>query len=360
MHKNNCPVKNVKCLSIIFTSEAMIFNIVLPSTRARMKTSNFMERTVKRMSDLKKKSTGKRILSWFLSLTMTVTLPQILPELQPVVNAAENEQVSGATATATVSDRVQVSVDSQVVELVLYDKGIYEGSVTLPAGSYNGILLINGTANGTETSLILEEDTMVFFRLKDGALYNSVTDSLVHTAALVGNFAGIQFEDESGSQYNLGTWNPEDGNAELSYLGGGLYSRTFYFQPLETELSLAEGYKVAFDDSWDYSLGNGGANIDVTLPAETDSMTVFVDEINQQVWDDIRTPHFESVHNNGNISRAPFTTVISLIGTVRSGDSDWDTRLTGYEFRPVSDTLYVYSQVLQGGTYRQYVMTSTL
>lgn len=100
------------------------------------------------MSDLKKKSTGKRILSWFLSLTMTVTLPQILPELQPVVNAAENEQVSGATATATVSDRVQVSVDSQVVELVLYDKGIYEGSVTLPAGSYNGILLINGTANG--------------------------------------------------------------------------------------------------------------------------------------------------------------------------------------------------------------------
>lgn len=236
MHKNNCPVKNVKCLSIIFTSEAMIFNIVLPSTRARMKTSNFMERTVKRMSDLKKKSTGKRILSWFLSLTMTVTLPQILPELQQVVNAAENEQVSGATATATVSDRVQVSVDSQVVELVLYDKGIYEGSVTLPAGSYNGILLINGTANGTETSLILEEDTMVFFRLKDGALYNSVTDSLVHTAALVGNFAGIQFVDESGSQYNLGTWNPEDGNAELSYLGGGLYSRTFYFQPLETEL----------------------------------------------------------------------------------------------------------------------------
>ena len=117
---------------------------------------------------------------------------------------------------------------------------------------------------------------------------------------------------------------------------------------------------MAFDDSWDYSLGNGGANIDVTLPAETDSMTVFVDEINQQVWDDIRTPHFESVHNNGNISRAPFTTVISLIGTVRSGDSDWDTRLTGYEFRPVSDTLYVYSQVLQGGTYRQYVMTSTL
>ena len=42
---------------------------------------------------------------------------------------------------------------------------------------------------------------------------------------------------------------------------------------------------MAFDDSWDYSLGNGGANIDVTLPAETDSMTVFVDEINQELID---------------------------------------------------------------------------
>ena len=266
--------------------------------------------------------------------------------------SVETEPVAEPSGEASVSDLIQVAVGEERISLQLYDKGVYEGRINLPAGTYTGALWKNGVETSTETSFAIDEETTVCFRLKDGVLANSVTDQLVHSAALVGNFMGIEFVDQAGNRYDISSWNPADGNAELDYIGGGLYRRTFRFLPLAEDVTVADGgYKVAFDDSWDYSLGNGASNVDVTIPAGTDSITVFVDEINQIVWDDVRTPAFESVHNSGNVSRAPFTTAISLIGTVRNGNGDWDASLTGYEFTPVNDTVYVYTQVFDTGAY---------
>ena len=253
----------------------------------------------------------------------------------------------------SVSDLVQVKVGETLLDMQLYMNGVYECNTLLPAGDYTGVLVVNGAETTTTTSFGITGDTVVYFRLKDGVLYNSVSEGwLVHSAALVGNFNGIEFVDGVGTRYDISSWNPADANGELEYLGGGLYSRTFNFLPLAADLTVADGgYKVAFDDAWDYSIGNGSSNIDVTIPAGTSSITIFVDEINQVVYDDVRTPDFESVHNGGNVSRNPFTTTVSLIGTVRNGNGDWDAAATGFEFRPVSDTLYVYQQVFAEGSY---------
>ncbi len=258
--------------------------------------------------------------------------------------------VAGETS---VSDLVQVKIGDTVVDMQLYNNGVYECSALLSAGDYTAALMTNGAETETATSFGIGEDTVVFFRLKDGVLYNSVSDSwLVHSAALVGNFNGIEFVDAAGERYDISSWNPGDANGELEYLGGGLYSRTFTFLPLAEDVTIADGgYKVAFDDAWDYSIGNGSSNIDVTIPAGTSSITIFVDEINQIVYDDVRTADFESVHNSGNVSRNPFTTTVSIIGTVRNGNGDWDAAATGFEFTPVSDTLYVYQQVFAAGSY---------
>ncbi len=252
----------------------------------------------------------------------------------------------------SVSDLVQVKIGDDIIDMQLYNKGVYEGKASLSAGEYTAVLMTNGAETATAAAVTVAEDTVVYFRLKDGVLYNSVSDRLVHSAALVGNFNGIEFVDEIGGRYDISSWNPGDANAELTYLGGGLYSRTFTFLPLAADVTVADGgYKVAFDDAWDYSIGNGSSNIEVTIPAGTSSITIFVDEINQVVYDDVRTPDFESVHNSGNVSRNPFTSTVSIIGTVRNGNGDWDAAAVGFEFTPVSDTLYVYQQVFSSGSY---------
>lgn len=269
-------------------------------------------------------------------------------ETEPVETEPSEEPAAG---DSNVSDLIQVAVGGETVAMKLYDKGVYEGSTVLPAGDYTAAELVNGAA-AADTSFSVAEETEVIFRVRDGVLTNSVSDKLVHSAALVGNFMGIEFVYADGERYDISAWNPGDANAELEYVGGGLYERTFHFLPLAEDVTVADGgYKVAFDDSWDYSIGNGSSNVDVTIPAGTDSITIFVDEINQIVYDDVRTPAFESVHNSGNVSRNPFTTTISLIGTVRGGDSDWDAGKTGYEFTPVKDTVYVFSKVFDEGAY---------
>ena len=112
------------------------------------------------------------------------------------------------------------------------------------------------------------------------------------------------------------------------------------------------GYKVAFDDNWNYSIGDGSGNIAVTLPAGTKSFTVLCDEINQKVYDSVRTSAFNVPQNSGEIKKNALSTNISIIGTVRgSGDSDWDASKTGYEFTPITDKLYIYSKTFNKGKY---------
>ena len=270
----------------------------------------------------------------------------------PVDDDNEDDTDDKDVSSLTVSDSVQLKIGDTVTNMLVYMNGVYEVPVELSSGTYAPTVLVNGEEHCVGNEVTVSADTTVYFRLKDGELLDSVNNKIVHTAAFTGNFNGLEFVDESSARYDISSWNPADANAELDYIGGGLYSRTFTFNELAADLELADtGYKVAFDDGWDYSIGNGSSNIGLTIPAGSTSLTVFTDEVNGVVYDSVRTGAFESVHNDGNIERAPFTTAISLIGSARGGNSDWEPAATGWEFTPISETLYRYQKTFNSGSY---------
>ncbi|MDD6352637.1 MAG: alpha-amylase family glycosyl hydrolase, partial [Lachnospiraceae bacterium] len=192
----------------------------------------------------------------------------------------------------------------------------------------------------------------VYVRLKDGILTDSVNNQdgkkLLHTAAFTGNFEGLEFLDDDGNRYDIASWTPQDSKGELDYVGGGIYEKTFHMKELADNVEVR--YKVAFDDSWDYSIGDGANNYAVTIPKGTTEFTVLCDEINGVVYDSVRTPAFEVAQNSGAITKSSLATKISIIGSVRGGD-DWEAAKTGFEFTPISDTLYRYQKTFAKGTY---------
>ena len=242
----------------------------------------------------------------------------------------------------------------------LYANGVYEARLdSLAEGSHTLTLYRNGEAQAGLTDEVTVDadpaDGAVYVRYQDGELYNSVDDTdKYHTAAFTGNFTGLEFTDGEGQPYSIESWKPEDPNAELEYAGGGIYTRTFEFKELEEDVTIADGgYKIAFDDEWTYSLGNGSGNIELTIPAGTDSLTVFVDEISGQVYDSVRTAPVNIYQNSGNVLSPAFETTVSLIGTVRQNESDnWTAAAQGYEFTQISDKLYAYQQTFDAGTYQ--------
>ena len=98
---------------------------------------------------------------------------------------------------------------------------------------------------------------------------------------------------EEDKRYDIAAWKPENANAELDYIGGGIYARTFYFNELAEDVEIADtGYKVAANDGWSLSWGNGADNIALTIPAGATELTVFVDTIDGVVYDSVRTEDF--------------------------------------------------------------------
>ena len=287
-----------------------------------------------------------RLGAYALALTLAAgVIPAAGPEM-PEVRAAEN---------GSVSDLLQVRTgDGSSADLKLYAGGLYEGAIELGAGDHTLSLYRNGEESGVTDEISVSESGKVYVRYEDGQLTNSVDNAdQYHTAALTGNFWGLEFTDEEGNGYSIASWDPSDANAELDYVGGGLYTRTFEFKELEEDVTIADGgYKVAFDDGWDYSLGNGSDNIALTVPAGSDHLTVFVDERNGQVYDSVRTAPLDIYQNSGNVTSPAFETTVSLIGTVRQNDADnWTVGAQGYEFTQISDKLYLYQETFNAGSY---------
>ncbi|MDD6216491.1 MAG: alpha-amylase family glycosyl hydrolase, partial [Roseburia sp.] len=291
----------------------------------------------------------KRAVSMGLIATLVATLLPSSFGWSLTAKAAEN--------TVVVSDLMQVKIGETVTDMQLYRNGVYEAACNLTAGTYEANLLVNGETVGDADSVTVSADETVYFRYRDGVFQDSVSDNtLVHSAAIVGNFMGIEFlsdsEDET-SRYDIASWNPEDTNAELAYIGGGLYERTYYFKELTEDVELADGgYKVAFDDAWGSDFGNGSSNIALTIPAGSTSLTVLCDEINRVVYDSIRTPDFVIKQNSGDVNANAFHTTVSLIGTARCDEAaNWSAGATGYEFSQISDTLFLYQKVFAAGNY---------
>ena len=196
----------------------------------------------------------------------------------------------------------------------------------------------------------MNEAKTLIFRTVDDKL--TVVEKCL-SAALVGNFTGISFVDEDGKAYSITSWNPADENAELTYIGGGIYKGTFKFKTLAEDVIVADGgYKVAFDDSWDFSIGEGSGNIALTIPAGTSQLTVYADAVRGIVYDSVRSANFTVVQNSGSLTKPALDTTISIIGSVRGDESiNWNTTTKGYEFTQISETLYRYQNTYKMGEY---------
>lgn len=298
-----------------------------------------------------------RIGAGFLAVTLVagmIPIPQVLE-----VRAENTGDMENLKTMRNVEDLLQIKTENgESAEMQLYANGVYESKIDLSAGSHKLSLYCNGEESLTD-EVNVEEDGAVYVRYQNGELINSEENAdRYHTAALTGNFWGLEFVDDEGNDYSIASWNPADENAELEYEGGGIYKETFKFRETSEDVIIQDGgYKVSFDDGWDYSIGNGSGNIELTVPAGTESMTVFVDEINGQVYDSIRTEPLNIYQNSGTVTSPAFGTTVSLIGSVRQDEAaNWDAAKTGYEFTQISDKLYLYQETFNQGNYEYKVV----
>lgn len=307
-----------------------------------------------RMKEMRK--VFHRLGSAVLILSMlgtSIAMPECLSPKGITVQAEETE----SSAELKISDKMQVKIDgAEEADLKLYSNGVFETKLELDAGTHAIQVLKNGTTYKTKKDVTLDKATTVYVRVINGEVKDSVNDDKeFHTAALVGNFTGLDFVDESNNAYAIASWKPEDANAELTYLGGGIFSRTFKFKELEEDLQLGDGgYKVALDDAWDVSFGKGSGNIELTIPKGTEELTVFADTLKGTVYDSVRSGSFHVTQSDStvDVSLNAFNYTVSAIGTVRCGVSEWDTKATGFEFTRLTDSLYIYQATLTKGTYQ--------
>lgn len=230
----------------------------------------------------------------------------------------------------TIADQVQLVVDEDAYDMNIYYGGVYEVPVTLAAGEHTALVKVNGAVCGNTATVTVDDEKTVYFRFAENTLTDSVNNAgNYHTAALVGSFDGVSFTEP------ISNWDPANKNAELDYIGGGIFARTFEFEQLTADTSIE--YKVAFDDKWDYSLGVdgsvGGSNVALTIPAGATKLTIFADEINHKLYDSVNVENL--------LSR------VTLAGSMNGwGDSVNDK---ANDFTPVSDTLYVHQVKLASG-----------
>ena len=243
-----------------------------------------------------------------------------------------------------VGDTVKLQWAEGETEMLVYTRGVYEGCIASET-EVTATVVVNGEAKELTATGTPGSNGCVYFRLKDGVL-SAVTPA---PASLVGSFTGLSFKDENGKSYTLGNWNPADELAELDYIGGGLYGRTFTCDALTEDVSIE--YKVAFNDNWDYSIGNGGSNVSVTIPAGTDHLTILMDEIGGVIWDSVRSADFSVPQNGGAANKPALDTVISLIGTIRGGVDDWTASTMGWEFTQISENLFRFESDFAAGSY---------
>ena len=296
----------------------------------------------------------KKSAAWLLVSSMVVTVPAPFSSTVKVVDAEEKTQNEVGTK---LTDNVEVQIGNSKTSMKLYGKGVYECAVDVAAGDTTAKLLVNGEEQAEET-VSMKEAGKAYLRLADGKFFDSEDEGFVKSAALVGNFNGIEFVDSDNKRFDIAAWVPEDANGELDYVGGGIFKRTFTFKELAADLEVADtGYKVAANDSWDLSWGSGDGNISVTIPKGTKSLTVVADTIAGEVYDTVRSKDFTVKSAGKDYELTPFDDTVSIVGTIRgAGDKDWDNTATGYEYTQISENLYIYQGVYNKGSYEYKVV----
>ncbi len=229
----------------------------------------------------------KRFASVALSLVMVMTV---------VFGSGFHFTANAAAPSVKVSDRVEISVNGGDLKIMnVYKGGFFEAQFIAGADGDSYSIYINGVLEKTAT-VTTAAGTAVYVRFSPFSSGETVLDSVnnkssfTSMAAFAGTIRQMRNLIVGGSAFT--DWSTSgSGAALLTYVGGGIYSRTFQFiNPVATPINLQ--YKVAFNGTWDYSIGNNGANVSVTIPVGTQSFKVWADGVNGVCFDSISAPGF--------------------------------------------------------------------
>ena len=218
-----------------------------------------------------------------------------------------------------------------------YKNGLYEGALKLKAGNYNYKIAMNGTwdesygNNGQNIALNLSKDSEVIFRLdyKNKKVYDSINnpDQFKTKAILAGNIKDII---DGASD-----WNPGNDTEKLDYIGGGMYKKTFTIKESAQGKDISLEYKVAYNGEWNN--GEVAENAKVVIPKGTKNIIILSNYLDNYVKDSINNPSLSNT--------------VSLIGTVREGNGDWDVNNKDFEMHNLDENRVLYSKVMKKGTY---------
>lgn len=235
-----------------------------------------------------------------------------------------------------VTDKFEAKIGSTMYDMDVYVNGLFEAVVSLPAGDHTVKLYKNGEDTGRTATITLTEaaDVSVSYYNRSGGTYLSVMRVSGNTWTLAGILSELgRFSD----------WEPANTAMDMQYMGGGMYRIQLNFEALTEDKNVK--YKAVKNHAWDVSVGEGGLNgsdVSVTVPAGSTSFTVWLDTNENKLYDSVR-------HNFTAESKqyTAMETTVSLIGYVRHiGDDNWTPATTGWEFTPISGTLYRFDYVI--------------
>lgn len=228
----------------------------------------------------------KKAASLMLSLAMVFGL---ITPMDTTVRAEETSAAETAAAVIHLGDLLEVSVNDGAKSLMsLYNNGLYEGKAQLTSGNNTYKIFLNDTVikegtisseneNGEEIYIRYQSFQDKVTTQKDGA------DAFKSPATWVGGFSSLKKADDSPYFY-FQDWAPSDTNANLDYIGGGCYKKTFTFDEAVDEKSME--YKIAFGGDWNHG-AVPGSNKTLTIPAGSTSITLWANTITEDTFDSI-------------------------------------------------------------------------
>lgn len=223
----------------------------------------------------------KKIIGLTLSMIMAVGM------LCPIKNVMAEEPSAGTTASVALGDLLQIAVNNGDRNLMsLYNNGLYEGKVTLNPGTNTYQIFLNGQV---WKEGMLETDTAEEIYVRYQAFQDKVTtqkdgaDQFKYPATWTGNFSEVK--KDNGDKYLwFNDWAPDDTNANLDYIGGGCYKKTFTYDAIESEQSMT--YKIAFGGDWSHG-SVPGSNKTLTFPQGSTEITLWANTITEDTYDSI-------------------------------------------------------------------------
>ncbi len=282
-------------------------------------------------SNLKINITGDTTEVW---IDGELTQEEVFTEAPASWNDPSVAPTPAPESNSYVTDLMEVKIGSNTYAMDVYANGWFEAVVNLPAGTHAVTLYKNGKETEQTTSITLDNaaDVSVLYVNAGEEMFKASKVSDYGTWSVVGGMKDLGYSD----------WKPDATDMNMTYVGGGLYKVTLEFGALPKDTTVE--YKAVKGHAWGTEIHNGsGGNVAVTIPKGSTSLTIYADLIQEKLYDSVR-----STFTAEGAKYVGFDTTISLIGNVRHiGADDWNTNTKGWEFTPISDTLYRFDYVIE-------------